>query len=102
MEDDDELMESESEGDDQEDEFDVDSQFNFSEDHISKYELYLLSHLDHRQLIMTYYHNLYTTTTYQNTKCFTTVFKGIFLVFYQVCLSHYRYFSMFLGQIMIK
>ena len=48
MEDDDELMESESEGDDQEDEFDVDSQFNFSEDHISKYELYLLSHLDHR------------------------------------------------------
>ena len=54
MEDDDELMESESEGDEQEEEFDVDSQFNFSEDHISKYELCLLSDLDYRQLIMTY------------------------------------------------
>ena len=54
MEDDDELMESESEGDEQEEEFDVDSQFNFSEDHISKYGLCLLSDLDYRQLIMTY------------------------------------------------
>ena len=54
MEDDDELMESESEGDEQEEEFDVDSQFNFSEDHISKYELCLLSDVDYRQLLMTY------------------------------------------------
>ena len=96
MEDDDELMESESEGDEQEDEFDVDSQFNFNEDHISKYELYLLSDLVYRQLIMTYYH------TYQQTIRFAAVFNRIFLEFYQMCLCLHIYFWMFLGRIMVK